>query len=126
MRENKSYRHKLSKEIAMPVEVAEKYKQYCELTKMKLSEPLRVMVLESIPQLHNAKNLDEIIVKTRSRDMNSTYEKFYVRLPSEVMDEVNIFCKFFKINWKRCHFLYFVIEERLIKTIEDMLGNEQN
>ena len=124
MSEDKCYKDKYSREIAFPEEVAELYKEYCQVTKMKLSEPLRVMVLESLPQLHNAKNLDEIIVKTRKRDMSKKYEKLHVRLPNEAIEEVNTFCKFFKLNWKRCHFLYYLVEEKLLQAIEDVLKNE--
>ena len=124
MSEKKAYRDKYSREIAFPVEIAEMYKEYCRVTKLKISDPLRVMVLDSLPQLHNTKNLGEIIAKTKNRDMNDKYEKLHVRLPNEAVDEVNTFCKFFKLNWKRCHFLYFLIEEKLLQTIKDVLKDE--
>lgn len=111
-----------SKEIALPPDVAEKYIKYCEITKMKQTEPLRGLILESIPNLSNMKDLDKIIIKTRARSKKDTYTKFYVRLPKDKVEELNTFCSFFKLNWRRCHFLYFLIEEKLLKKIEDVLN----
>ena len=116
--------NKYSREIAMPVDVAERYMMYCKITKMKLSEPLRVLVMESTPQLHNAANLDQVIDKTKNREFPGEYHKFHVRLPGEVIAEINTYCKFFGLTWRRCHFLYFLIEEKLLKRIEGVLDNE--
>lgn len=105
----------------MPIAVSIRYKRYCKITNMKLSEPLRVLVLQSIPQLHNAKNLNEIIKKTKQRDLKADYDKYYVRLPEEAMNQINTYCKFFNLNWRRCHFLYFLIEAKLLELLEDIL-----
>ncbi len=111
-----------SREIALPKEIADQYRKYCKVTKMKLSEPLRVLVLESLPQLHNAEDLDNIIEKTKKPSPDC--EKFFVRLPGTAMDEVNTYCRFFKLNWRRCHFLYYLIEKKLIKLLKDVLRDE--
>lgn len=126
-REVKPNTQKYSREVVMPQEVSERYKKYCEITKIKLSEPLRIMILESIPQLHNAENLDKIIKKTQDRNLYAAstdrYVRYAVRLPDEAVSEINTYCKFFKLQHRRCHFLYFLIEERLLQQIEGVLSN---
>lgn len=119
--------NKYSREIIMPSEVAEQYKEYCRITKMKLSEPLRVFVMESVPQLHNAENLDQIILNTKNWNLGKEEcEKFHVRLPSEVVNEINTYCNFFKLKRLRCHFLYYLIEKKLQTALEGILKNEEN
>lgn len=113
-----------SKEVALPQEVAERYKKYCEITKMKSAEYLRVLILDATPLLHNAEKLDFIIDKTQNREFPGAYQKIHVRLPGETLAEIDTYCKFFKLTWKRCHFMYFMIEEKLLQMIEDVLTNE--
>ena len=99
--EKKANTNKYSREIVMPKLVADKYILYCQLTKMKLSEPLRVMVMESISQLHNAKNLDQIIQLTKNwKSHGEEFEKFHVRLPDTVIREIHTYLSFFKLNIK--------------------------
>lgn len=112
-----------SREIVMPADVAELYKKYCMITKMKLSEPLRVLVLESLPKLHNAEDLGEIVEKAKTKHY-SKMVKFYVRLPGAAIDEINIYCKFFNLHWRRCHFLYFLIEKKLLKLLKEVMKDE--
>lgn len=117
--------NKLAREIVIPSEVAERYIKYCEVTKMKISEPLRVLVMESLPQLHNAENLDQIISKTKNwKDGGDSYTKFQVRLPDEVIKEIHTLSNFFHIKRLRCHFLYYLIEEKLLQKLEDVLKDE--
>lgn len=123
---NKPNANKYSREIFLPGEVSKKYREYCRLTRMKLSEPLRVMVMESTPQLHNETNLDQVISKTKNRNLYDEYMKYSVRLPEDVVNEINTYCRFFNIQRRRCYFLYFLIEERLLKTIEEVLENGKN
>lgn len=120
--EKKKYEKKYSKEIALPMDVSERYKEYCRITKMNLTEPIRVMVMDSLPRLHNSEQLDNIIEKVRNRDSKTSCEKLYIRLPDTVMTEINTYCSFFKLHWQRCHFLYYLIEDKLIDTIEDVLN----
>ncbi len=122
--EKKNNYNKYSREIAFPPDVAERYKEYCAVTKMKLSEPLRVLVLESLPQLHTNDDLSEIIRQTQERSPKDEYKKLSVRLPQEAVDEINTYCKFFKINWRRCHFLYFLVEKKLLQLLKDVLQDE--
>lgn len=116
-----------SREIIMPSEIAERYKRYCKITKMKLSEPLRVFVLESVPQLHNAENLDQIILNTKNWNLGKEKcEKFHVRLPSDVINEIHTYCNFFRLKRLRCHFLYYLIEGKLLTALEGILKDEEN
>lgn len=116
--------NKYSREIFIPKKTAERYVAYCKKTKMKLTEPLRVFILESIPQLHNAENLDQIIRRTREwNTIDEDCEKFNVRLPDEAIIEIHTYCKFFKL--RRCHFLYYVIEDRLNRALEEVLKDEE-
>lgn len=126
MSEKKVNSQKYAREIALPIEVAARYKQYCKVTKMKLSEPLRVLVLESLPQLHTNEDLNEIVRKTleRERNLQENYEKFSVRLPDEAVKEINTFCRFFNMNWRRCHFLYFLIEKKILRLLKEVLKDE--
>lgn len=115
--------HKYSREIVMPIAMAKKYDEYCKRTKMKVTEPLRVMVMESVPQLYNAENLDKIIQKTKEWENDGNeFVKYHVRLPDEVMNEICTYLSFFRLKRLRCHFLYYLIEEKLLKRIGDVLN----
>lgn len=104
----------------MPMEVSKRYEQYCKITKMKLSEPLRVLIMESIPQIHHAENLDKIVSRARNwKEHGKEVKEFCVRLPDEAIQEIHTYCSFFKI--KRCHFLYYLIEEKLLKAMDNVL-----
>lgn len=120
---DKKATNKYSREIIMPTEVARKYCNFCDMTKMKLSEPLRVMVMESLPQLYNAENLGQIVEKTKNwNTYNSEFEKFHVRLPDEVIHEIRTYCKLFHL--KRCHFLYYLVEDKLLQRISEVIKDE--
>lgn len=114
--------HKYSREIVMPKEVARRYDAYCKKTRMKLTEPLRVMVMESLPQLYNAERLNQIIEKTKKWESDGDeFSKYHVRLPDEVIDEIHTYCNFFHLKRQRCHFLYYLIEEKLAKSLGEVL-----
>lgn len=116
--------NKYSKEILIPAKIAGDYMEYCRLTKMKYSEPLRVLILESILQLHNTSDLNLIVEKTRNWEAyDKELVKFHVRLPDEVMAEIHSYCKFFQLNRLRCHFLYYLIEKKLTESLEGVLRN---
>ena len=114
-----------TKQIVMPIEISKKYIEYCHITRLRFSDSLRVMVMESIPRLHDSDELEQIINKTRQRNLyaenSEEYAEHYIRLPREVIEEVNMYCAFFKIKRKRCHFLYFLIEKKLLSAIEEIL-----
>ena len=123
-----------TKEVVMPENISKKYMEYCRFTRMKMSDSLKVLIMESLPRLHDSEDLDLIIVKTRSinlykemdKDSEVQYVRHYVRLPADVIQQINTYCKFFKLRNKRCHFLYFLIEKKLLATIEEVLGNEKD
>lgn len=120
--DKKKSTHKYSREIIMPAEMAKKYDKYCMTTKMKRTEPLRVMIMESLPQLYNAERLDQIIEKTKKWESDGKeLVKYHVRLPDEVINEIHTYCNFFQLKRVRCHFLYYLIEDKLIKSMEEVL-----
>lgn len=116
--EDKKKSDKYSREIAMPPEVSERYERYCKATKMKLSEPLRVLVMESVPQLRNPEKLGATVARAKRGNGS---KKFHVRLPDDVIHEIQTYCAFFQV--KRCHFLYCLIEDKLGTVMEDVLGD---
>lgn len=115
---------KYSRNISIPEDVSKRYMEYCRVTKMKLSEPLRVMVLESLPQLRNAENLDDIIRKTKRKELRGTGDIYAVRLPDEAVKEIKTYLEFFHLGGYRNHFMYFLIEEELLKKLKDVLRDE--
>lgn len=120
---DKKTTNKYSREIIFPAKVAKRYCDYCAATKMKFSEPLRVMVMESLPQLHNAENLGQIVEKTKNwNTYGSEFVKFHVRLPDAVTHEIRTYCKLFHL--KRCHFLYYLVEEKLLQRMSEVFKNE--
>lgn len=126
-KEKKCYRDNYSKVIKMPAGVGKRYEDYCKKTHMKMSETLRVLVLESIPRLHDAENLDQIIEKARKQNAYTAPEKYkevHVRLPASAVQEIDTYCKFFQLKSKRCHFMYYLIEAKLQKTLGDVLHDE--
>lgn len=113
-----------SKEIMIPKEVAEPYMEYCKRTKIKYPEPLRVFILESIPNLHSIENLDEIIRRTKNwKELGSECIRFSVRIPTDAIAEIKTFCKFIRV--KRCHFLYYLIEKKVLSTLEDFKNGDE-
>ena len=105
----------------MPQDVAEKYEKYCKVTKQKLTEPLQAITMESISRLHNTEKLDQILQKTRNRTNSDSLKKFHVQLPDEAAREINTYCSFFKLSSLKSHFLYYLIEENLLQSLENML-----
>lgn len=113
-----------SKEIMIPKEVAEPYMEYCQKTKIKYPEPLRIFILESIPNLRNMENLDEVMKRTKHwRELGSECVSFIVRIPIDVLDEIKTYCKFYHVN--RCHFLYYLIEKKILSTLEDFKDGDE-
>lgn len=113
------------REIAMPQNVAERYKGYCEATKQKITEPMQALIIECIPHLHNTEKLDRIILKTKNWNTSSgSFQKFHVQIPDEAAKEIYTYCNFFKLNHLKSHFVYYLIEEKLLQDLERILKNE--
>lgn len=104
--------------VSIPQDVAEQCEKYCRETKQKMPEFLQDTMVESIPMLRNIANLGEVIHKTKNRNtLFASFQKSYVWLPDEAIKEINTYCGFFKLSKLKSYFLYFLIEEKILKAL---------
>ena len=88
----------MAKMLAMPIDIEKKCRQYCDIRKIKEATLLRLLVLKKVPVLHDAATLNRIVERTHNSD------------PA-----------IFKLGRKKCRFLYYLIEDELQETMEELI-----
>lgn len=108
--------------IFLPESTALRFEKYCEETKLKDFEQLRRMLVLDSRKLQNTDNLADVYSRTMQRNLEENYKLYGVTLPKEVIDQINRVCRILRIYKSRGYFMYFLIADRLEKTIAEESG----
>lgn len=110
--------------IFLPESVSLRFEKYCQETKLKNFEQLRNMLVLDSRKLQRTDGLAKTYDRTIQRNCEENYVPYCVGLPKEVIEEINRACRILRIYKSRGYFMYFLIEDRLEKTILE--EGEQN
>ena len=111
----------MAKMLAMPIDIEKKCRQYCDIRKIKEATLLRLVGLKKVPVLHDAATLNRIVERTHNSDPAIEYVNVRIFLPEETVKEFDKYSAFFKLGRKKCRFLYYLIEDELQETMEELI-----